>query len=152
MTTQAKVTPTVEDLRGLLAKPLQACGAIEAVLFGSVATGHAHEDSDVDLLVVVAHSDKPAWDRQQDLQAVTDACPYPVDIFVYTPEELRRVIEERRRFAVQALAEGVVIYKKGGTSMAFRGPRSSRASLRRRASTRRRSPASGWSEPRRTSG
>src|SRR5437870_13892336 len=61
------------------------------ILFGSYAYGTPHEDSDVDLLVVM-----PA--RDQHAQAVRIrwrlAAPFPVDLLVRTPKEMAWRLEE----------------------------------------------------------
>src|SRR5689334_19418540 len=57
------------------------------ILFGSYAYGTPHEDSDVDLLVVM-----PA--RNQHSKAVKIrwalAAPFPMDLIVRTPEEMKK--------------------------------------------------------------
>src|SRR5262245_43970754 len=61
------------------------------ILFGSYAYGTPHEDSDVDLLVVM-----PA--RNEHDQAVRIrrrlAAPFPVDLIVRTPKEMKWRLEE----------------------------------------------------------
>src|SRR2546430_6273691 len=73
------------------------------MLFGSYAYGTPHDDSDVDLLVVM-----PA--RNQHDQAVRIrwrlAAPFPVDLIVRTPQPTRLRLEEGECFLTTALSSG----------------------------------------------
>src|SRR5439155_1237359 len=62
------------------------------ILFGSYAYGKPHRDSDVDLLVVM-----PAWNETSKACQIRLAVhhPFPLDLIVRTPENLRwRLAEE----------------------------------------------------------
>ena len=67
----------------------EAAKAESVVLFGSYATGRMTADSDVDFLVV-AESDQPRHKRSRDLYRRIRPLRFPVDIVVYTPDEVRR--------------------------------------------------------------
>lgn len=58
--------------------------------------------SDLDLVVVLAQSDRPPWERLLDLD--TRAVPVPVDLIVYTEAELDALSRAGGRFA-RVLAE-----------------------------------------------
>lgn len=113
-----KGLPTIDALRVRLAPALERAGVLRAYVIGSVATGRATEESDIDLLVV-AESDKPMRHRHADFGEVRKACEWPADVFPYTPEEVREAVGARRRFVVQALAEGVQIFERGTQLYAF---------------------------------
>ncbi|MDT7972523.1 MAG: nucleotidyltransferase domain-containing protein [Armatimonadota bacterium] len=53
--------------------------------FGSAARGDWGVGSDLDLLLVVAHSDKPFLHRAIDFD--TSSLPVPADLLVYTQDE-----------------------------------------------------------------
>src|SRR5205809_6612410 len=61
------------------------------ILFGSHAYGTPHADSDVDLLVVM-----PARDKHSQAVRIRGAvpAPFPMDLLVRTPQEVRRRLEE----------------------------------------------------------
>lgn len=61
-------------------------GVVEAWVFGSTVSGHVHAGSDIDLLVV-RHTDEPPAERALTLVREL-ASPLPLDVFVYTPQEL----------------------------------------------------------------
>src|SRR5260370_14342069 len=65
------------------------------ILFGSHAYGTPHEDSDVDLLVVMParRQGSMAYKISLALQA-----PFPMDLIVRTPEQLRRRLADGHLF------------------------------------------------------
>jgi predicted nucleotidyltransferase len=79
------------------------------ILFGSYAYGTPNEDSDVDLLVVM-----PA--RNQHDQAVRIrwrlTAPFPVDLIVRTPKEMKWRLEERESFLATITTKGKILYEK----------------------------------------
>ncbi|HKA01215.1 MAG TPA: nucleotidyltransferase domain-containing protein [Candidatus Solibacter sp.] len=79
------------------------------ILFGSYAYGSPHADSDVDILVVM-----PA--RQQHTQAArirwAIPAPFPMDLIVRTPENLRWRLEEGESFHTEIVSKGKVLYEK----------------------------------------
>src|SRR2546427_12152984 len=81
----------------------------QIILFGSYAYGTPHEDSDVDLLVVM-----PA--RNQHDQAVRIlwrlAAPFPVDLIVRTPKEMSWRLEEGESFLTSIVSQGKILYEK----------------------------------------
>jgi|SRR6266545_2385517 len=84
------------------------------ILFGSYAYGQPHTDSDVDILVVM-----PA--RNQIDQAVRISLeidpPFPLDIIVRTPKNLRWRLEEGDSFLREIVANGKVLYEKEDASL-----------------------------------
>src|SRR5260370_13748779 len=72
------------------------------ILFGSYAYGTPHEDSDVDLLVVM-----PA--RNQHDQAVRILCrlaaPFPLDLIVRTPNEMSWRLREAGSFHTSVVSQ-----------------------------------------------
>jgi predicted nucleotidyltransferase len=83
----------------------------KVVLFGSQARGDARSDSDIDLLVI-AKSQQPRYRRSAPLYGVLSDILAPMDIIVYTPEEVNDWREIRQAFVTTALSEGTVIYEK----------------------------------------
>jgi predicted nucleotidyltransferase len=88
------------------------------ILFGSYAHGTPHKDSDVDLLVIM-----PA--RNQHDQAVRIrwrlAAPFPVDLIVRTPEQMRWRIKEGESFLTTVVSLGKVLYEKGDEGVSQKG-------------------------------
>src|SRR5437763_2351510 len=81
------------------------------ILFGSYAYGTPHADSDVDLLVVM-----PTRDRHAQAARILWrlAAPFPLDLIVRTPKEMKWRLEEGESFVTTILSRGKVLYEKGG--------------------------------------
>lgn len=83
------------------------------VLFGSHATGEAHPDSDVDLLIVEAAPFSPDRSRRQEMTRIWRALagfPVAKDILVFSAEEVAQWRDARNHVIARALREGRVIY------------------------------------------
>lgn len=88
------------------------------ILFGSHAYGTPHADSDVDILVIM-----PA--RNQHDQAVKIRweipAPFPMDLLVRTPKEMRWRLEEGESFTTEIVTRGKVLYEKNHAGMDTKG-------------------------------
>jgi predicted nucleotidyltransferase len=60
-------------------------------LYGSHAWGNPHEDSDVDLLVVLPHSEETPIRRSQRAHRCLRGLQMPKDVLVETRQEIERV-------------------------------------------------------------
>lgn len=80
------------------------------LLFGSLARGRQHADSDIDL-VVLKRTRKPFTDRLREV-ALLHHATVGVDILVYTPDEWQRFQQDRRSFvATEVMKHGRVLYR-----------------------------------------
>ncbi len=88
------------------------------ILFGSYAYGTPHEDSDVDILVIM-----PTWN--QIAQAVRIDCafdpPFPLDLIVRTPREMKWRLEEGDLFHTEIVSKGKLLYEKGDAGVGAQG-------------------------------
>jgi predicted nucleotidyltransferase len=100
------------DIAGLAHKIGEVANAQKVVLFGSYANGHPVESSDVDFLVV-AESILPRHKRSREIYRRICPLHFPVDIIVYTPDEIRRNSATQVSFVSQALREGKTVYVAG---------------------------------------
>lgn len=80
------------------------------VLFGSRARNQARPDSDIDILVI-AESDEPRYKRSRVLYGALHNMRTPIDVIVYTPEEVIDWSQVRQAFVTTALREGKVLYE-----------------------------------------
>lgn len=78
-------------------------------LFGSYSRNQAGENSDVDLLVI-AESNLPRHKRSRQIHLMFKPYPFPMDILVYTPEEVEKESEFEISFISRALREGKKLY------------------------------------------
>ena len=79
------------------------------ILFGSFAYGTPHQDSDVDLLVVM-----PAYDEINQSIRITLAFDreFPLDLIVRTPERLRRRLAEGDSFLQEITSKGILLSER----------------------------------------
>jgi hypothetical protein len=85
-----------EALRAWLARhPIP--GLLALGYFGSYARGDHGVGSDLDLVLVVGHSDLPPWQRAMGLPL--EELPVPTEALVYTLPEWRGLAERSPRFA-----------------------------------------------------
>jgi len=81
------------------------------ILFGSYARGEARSTSDLDLLVI-ADSALPRHRRSAPLYGALSKILLPMDIVVFTPEEVQEWSRVRQAFVTTAVREGRVLYEK----------------------------------------
>ena len=81
----------------------------KVILFGSYAKGKATVRSDLDLLVI-QETDLPARRRADALLPLLSRRLIPVDVHVYTPEEVAELGREERSFLRSVLDSGKVVY------------------------------------------
>jgi len=79
------------------------------ILFGSYAYGQPHADSDVDILVVM-----PARNQVDQAAKIHQAIlpPFPLDIIVRTPGNMKWRLEEGDSFLQEVVDKGKVLYEK----------------------------------------
>src|SRR3970040_1435954 len=77
------------------------------ILFGSRARGDAQPHSDIDLLVI-AHSTQPRYRRAAPLYGVLSDILVPMNILVYSSDEVQEWSEVRQAFVTTAIREGKV--------------------------------------------
>ena len=85
--------------------------AEHVILFGSHARGNATEQSDVDFMII-ADSELPRFKRSRELYKLISPYPFPMDILVYTPEEVEKGKKSRLSFISTVLREGETIYDR----------------------------------------
>src|SRR6266852_3150802 len=99
------------------------------ILFGSHAYGTPHEDSDVDILVVMEARNQldMAFKIHWTIQP-----PFPLDIVVRTPKNMKWRLEEGDSFLREIVSKGKVLYEADHARMGEKG----RGRPRRRSATR----------------
>jgi predicted nucleotidyltransferase len=87
----------------------QKANAKVVILFGSYARGEAGKHSDIDFLVI-AESNLPRYKRSRQLHLMFKPYPFPMDIIVYTPQEVEDARKCELSFISHVLREGKKIY------------------------------------------
>jgi uncharacterized protein len=109
----------MKDVEQLMADAIRATvDAVDPeriVLFGSRARGDAGPDSDLDLLVIEQAPFSRARSRQQELKRIRQAlwgCPVPVDVLVYSADEVAEWKDSPNHVIGRSLREGVTVYER----------------------------------------
>ena len=97
-------------LQEMVARLVAAGHPRRVVLFGSRARGDEQADSDYDFLVVEP-SDEPAHKRSVRYYDALRRYTQPLDVVVYTPDEVEDYAELPQSFVMTALREGRVLYE-----------------------------------------
>ena len=98
------------------------------ILFGSYAYGTPHADSDVDILVVMPASNE--IDQSVRIDCAIDP-PFPLDLFVRTPKNMKWRLKEGDSFLREITSKGKILYEKDDRRVGTKGR--SRLSARRKA-------------------
>lgn len=81
------------------------------ILFGSHARGEADTESDLDLFVEMETSSRPP-ERVSEVSSVFGLRTWPMDLVVYTPQEVERLRNVRGTLLSIIEAEGRVLYER----------------------------------------
>jgi predicted nucleotidyltransferase len=102
------------------------------ILFGSDAYGQPHNESDVDLLVIM-----PTYNEIAQAIRIRRECerPFALDLIVKTPERLERQLQQENWFLRDVISKGKVLYEASDVAVGpqGRGGRTSRPRTRRAA-------------------
>lgn len=90
------------------------------ILFGSYAYGQPHEESDVDLLVVMS-----TYNEIAQAIRIRRECdrPFALDLLVKTPEQLGRELRQENWFLREVVARGKVLYEAINAAVGPKGRR-----------------------------
>jgi predicted nucleotidyltransferase len=95
----------IQELVGEIAKKYQPH---QIILFGSHATGKAHDHSDVDLMVVMPDGGDPLQTAAEISRNISSNLP--VEIIVRDPADLQRRLAERDWFLIDLMKTGKVLH------------------------------------------
>lgn len=84
------------------------------ILFGSHVRGEAGEESDIDLLILKDTKDRPI-DRRVQVEKILADRSMPLDIVVYTPQEIRYLFSMGSPFVEEIIETGRVLYMRKST-------------------------------------
>jgi predicted nucleotidyltransferase len=88
------------------------------ILFGSRAWGTPHEDSDVDLMVVMPARNE--LDLALKIRLALDT-PFPLDLLVRKPSEWKWRLEEGESFSTEIVNKGKVLYEAADSGVGRKG-------------------------------
>lgn len=102
---------TPSGLQGVADRIVAGLAPQKIILFGSYAWGSPGPGSDLDILVILSTS----LSRRERRRRVSDLLRprlAPMDIFVYTPEEIQRATQIKGSFVTEILKRGKTLYEK----------------------------------------
>lgn len=79
------------------------------ILFGSAARDEFGKNSDLDFLII-KNTSKPRYQRSPEVYRCLRNRTLPIDILVYTPEEIQERLSLGDFFIKRVLKEGKVLY------------------------------------------
>jgi predicted nucleotidyltransferase len=81
------------------------------ILFGSYATGNPNEDSDLDLFII-KDTDLPRPQRTVQVRKIIYGSMIPIDLIVYTPNEIEESKKNIFGFVYEVLNTGKILYER----------------------------------------
>ncbi len=103
--------PFEERLNEVAKQLVEAFDPQRIILCGSHAYGQASPDSDVALLIVMESDERPAA-RATRVSRLLRPRPFPMDLLVRTPREIKRRLEMEDQFIREILENGRVLYEQ----------------------------------------
>jgi len=100
---------SLKDIREIVRQIVDRFQPQKVILFGSYAQGKPTEDSDVDLLVVM-ETNEQALHAAARISAAIDH-PFPLDILVFRPSELKASLERKGSFVTEVMTKGIVLHE-----------------------------------------
>jgi predicted nucleotidyltransferase len=101
---------TTELLEQITQKLAVTLNPEQIILFGSYAYGEPNEDSDIDFMVIVSHSDEPRYRRSRPAYRALRGMRIPTDVIVVTREEVKRKINVKSSLISRVIHDGKVLY------------------------------------------
>jgi uncharacterized protein len=100
---------SMEQIKDFTKRVVVQFHPMRVLLFGSYARGEQGEDSDVDLLIIMPFSGRPA---AKSVEIRLKAKPsFPVDLIVRTPNTVEERLAMGDNFIREALEQGQVLYE-----------------------------------------
>lgn len=103
-----KITPQLLD--EITRRIAEAVAPEKIILFGSRAWGEPGEYSDIDLFIIVSHSEEPSYRRARKIYKCLRGIGVPVDVIVQTHNEVERSKRVATSLARVVLEKGRVLY------------------------------------------
>ncbi|HBE77748.1 MAG TPA: hypothetical protein DDW65_08165 [Firmicutes bacterium] len=100
---------TREQINQVVETIVQNVHPEKVILFGSYANGNPGEDSDLDLLVIKDMPQKRVQ-RGREIRKFLRGMAIPIDLLVYTPQEIEEWHDTKSAFVTKIVDQGQVLY------------------------------------------
>jgi predicted nucleotidyltransferase len=104
---------TADLIQGIIQRIVAGVHPQKIILFGSYAAGTPSPDSDLDFLIIMDTPERPA-ERVLTVSRLLRPRPFPMDILVWTPDEIAAGLEARDSFIQEILTRGKILYEQPG--------------------------------------
>ncbi len=98
------------DFDSIVDRIVNATKLEKIVLFGSYAYGKPDKDSDIDLLII-KNTELPFNKRAHEIRKSLRGIGVPIDLIVYTPEEIEKWKDTKHSFIKEVQEKGEVLYE-----------------------------------------
>lgn len=98
-----------DELNRILSRIIEVSQPDAVILFGSYASGNATEESDLDFLLIKQTNELPVNRAASIRKALRDIL-YPMDILVYTPDEIEKNRNKKFTFIHEVFKTGKILY------------------------------------------
>ncbi len=100
---------TQEQINEIKRRIIENIKPQKIILFGSYGDGNPTEDSDLDLLIV-KESNIPRYKRGREIRKHLRGLKIPVDLLVYTKNEIQKWSNVKTAFITTVMGKGKVLY------------------------------------------
>jgi predicted nucleotidyltransferase len=83
----------------------------KVILFGSYAAGNPNHNSDLDIFII-KDTDIPRPQRTVQVRKMLFGSKVPIDLIVYTPEEVEKQKGNKYSFVYEVLKTGITLYEQ----------------------------------------
>jgi len=105
----------IKSLQDISRRLIKEYDPDKIILFGSRAEGKDPEGSDIDL-VIVKETEKRPLERRIEVETLLADRTVPIDIVVYTPDEMRNLYSMGSPFVEEIVEKGRLIYMRKATA------------------------------------
>jgi uncharacterized protein len=117
----------LENLEDISRRLIAECDPEKIILFGSRVAGIDNEGSDIDL-AIVKETEKRPLERRIEVETLLADRTVPIDIVVYTPEEMRTLYSQGSPFIEEIVEKGRLLYMRKVTAAGLRDAEEERES------------------------
>jgi len=100
-----------DKIADIVTKIVSGYNPDKIILFGSYANGKPTEDSDLDLMIIKA-TDLPRPQRTVQVRKILYGAMVPIDLIVYTPQEIAESKDNIFSFVSEVLNTGKTLYER----------------------------------------
>lgn len=97
-----------EEIKQIALKIAQEYNPEKIILFGSFAWGKPNDNSDVDLLIV--KNTENVHNLAMNIDGFLFPRSFPIDLIVYTPEQIKKEIDLEEPFILKATKQGKILF------------------------------------------